>query len=118
MNLRKPSVGEKSAKWNETHKGNGRSAVKTFRHRPGIARRPALASPLTRVRKHPEPKEALDRAHDYAQAIVEAVPPLLVLDPDLRVVTANGSFCKAFKISSRQTLNRRVEISVLPLEQK
>ena len=108
MNLRKPSVGQKSTRSNETHKGN-RNAIKAFRHPPGVrARKLALASPLTRVRKHPEPKEELDRAHDYAQAIVEAVPPLLVLDPDLRVVTANASFCKAFKISLRQTLNRRV----------
>ncbi len=45
---------------------------------------------------------------DYAEAIIEAVPPLLVLDEQLRVQTANGSFCKAFKISLRQTLNRRV----------
>jgi PAS domain S-box-containing protein len=45
---------------------------------------------------------------DYAEAIIEAVPPLLVLDAKLRVQTANESFCKCFKISSRQTLNRRV----------
>ena len=34
---------------------------------------------------------------DYAEAIIEAVPPLLVLDQKLRVQTANGSFCKASK---------------------
>ena len=45
---------------------------------------------------------------DYAEAVIEAVPPLLVLDEKLRVQTANESFCKCFKISSRQTLNRRV----------
>ncbi|SPE50823.1 putative Histidine kinase [Verrucomicrobia bacterium] len=45
---------------------------------------------------------------DYAEAVIEAVPPLLVLDERLRVQTANASFCKAFKISSRQTLKRRV----------
>src|SRR5512133_2276120 len=48
------------------------------------------------------------RALDYAEAIVETVPPLLVLDAKLRVQTANASFCKAFKISSRQTVNRLV----------
>ena len=108
MNLRKPSVGQKSTRSNETHKGNGRSAIKAIRHPSGVRARKHALAPLTRVREHPEPKEALEHAHDYAQAIVEAVPPLLVLDPDLRVVTANGSFCKAFKISSRQALNRRV----------
>ena len=47
-------------------------------------------------------------ARDYAEAIIEAVPPLLVLDEELRVQTANASFCKCFKISQRQTLNRRI----------
>src|SRR5688572_1410559 len=45
---------------------------------------------------------------DYAEAVIEAVPPLLVLDENLRVQTANKSFCKGFKISARQTVNRRV----------
>jgi len=45
---------------------------------------------------------------DYAEAVIEAVPPLLVLDRKLRVQTANESFCRCFKISSRQTLNRLV----------
>lgn len=45
---------------------------------------------------------------DYAEAVIEAVPPLLVLDEELRVQTANKSFCKSFKISSRDTVNRLV----------
>jgi PAS domain S-box-containing protein len=45
---------------------------------------------------------------DYAEAVIEAVPPLLVLDRKLRVQSANESFCKCFKISPAQTLNRRV----------
>jgi len=45
---------------------------------------------------------------DYAEAVIEAVPPLLVLDEKLRVQTANESFCKSFKISARETLNRQV----------
>src|SRR6185369_10914597 len=45
---------------------------------------------------------------DYAEAVIEAVPPLLVLDEKLHVQTANKSFCKAFKISARETINRRV----------
>src|SRR5256885_581 len=50
-------------------------------------------------------KQLLD-TRDYAEAVVEAVPPLLVLDQKLRVHTANESFCRHFKISSRRTLNR------------
>ena len=45
---------------------------------------------------------------DYAEAVIEAVPPLLVLDHELRVLTANASFCKCFKVSQHQTLNRLI----------
>jgi PAS domain S-box-containing protein len=45
---------------------------------------------------------------DYAEAVIEAVPPLLVLDQELRVQTANKSFCKCFKIAASQTVNRPV----------
>jgi PAS domain S-box-containing protein len=45
---------------------------------------------------------------DYAEAVIEAVPPLLVLDDQLRVQTANKSFCKGFKISARETVGRLV----------
>ncbi|HEU6448484.1 MAG TPA: ATP-binding protein [Verrucomicrobiae bacterium] len=45
---------------------------------------------------------------DYAEAVIEAVPPLLVLDEELRVQTANKSFCKSFKIPARDTVNRLV----------
>ncbi len=55
-----------------------------------------------------ELQQRLLATRDYAEAVIEAVPPLLVLDPNLRVLTANASFCKCFKISSAQTLNRRV----------
>jgi PAS domain S-box-containing protein len=53
-------------------------------------------------------QQQLLATRDYAEAIIESVPPLLVLDSKLRVQTANESFCKCFKISSRQALNRRV----------
>ena len=48
----------------------------------------------------------LTQARDYAQAIVEAVPPLLVLDADLRVTTANESFYRHFRVTPLQTENR------------
>ena len=47
-------------------------------------------------------------AGDYAEAIIAAVPPLLVLDQKLRVQTANESFCDCFKISASETVNRLV----------
>jgi len=45
---------------------------------------------------------------DYAEAVIEAVLPLLVLDAKLRVQTANKSFCTWFKLPARQALNRRI----------
>jgi PAS domain S-box-containing protein len=45
---------------------------------------------------------------DYAEAVIEAVPPLLVLDDKLCVQTANKSFCKSFKISAHETVGRLV----------
>jgi two-component system, chemotaxis family, CheB/CheR fusion protein len=43
-------------------------------------------------------------ARDYANAIVETVSqPLLVLDPDLRIVRANGCFYETFQLVPAQT---------------
>ncbi len=42
---------------------------------------------------------------DYTQAIVDVIPPLLVLDEDLRVKMANVSFYKHFLVSPEQTEN-------------
>ena len=53
-------------------------------------------------------ERGLKQARDYAQAIVETVPPLLVLDEKLRVQMANESFCKFFKIARGETVNRLV----------
>jgi PAS domain S-box-containing protein len=76
---------------------------------------PRKADPQrTRLKERIKLKEAfvlqnqLLAARDYAESINEAVPPLLVLDENMRVQTANKSFCKAFKISARQALNRPV----------
>ena len=46
-------------------------------------------------------------AYDYANAVVETVrEPLLVLDPDLRVITANRSFYENFLAMPEETENR------------
>jgi len=46
-------------------------------------------------------------AYDYASAIIETVRgPLLVLTPDLRVITANRSFYASFLTTPEETLNR------------
>jgi len=68
----------------------------------GVDFRTAETQPQTLVQQH------LLVSRDYANAIIEAVPPLLVLDAKLKVQTVNQSFCKCFKLNSRQTLNRHV----------
>lgn len=49
-------------------------------------------------------KDLLYQALDFAQAIVETVrEPLLVLDTDLRVKTANSAFYRSFQVSPEET---------------
>jgi PAS domain S-box-containing protein len=51
----------------------------------------------------------LDDARPLAQAIVDTIrDPLLVLDQDLRVVTANRAFCQAFRMSLQDIHGRPV----------
>ena len=50
-------------------------------------------------------EQALKQERDFAQAIVETVAPLLVLDQKLRVQIANDSFYKHFHVSHAQTEN-------------
>ena len=53
--------------------------------------------------------EQAREARDYAEAIVETVPePLLVLDGELRVLTANKSFYKTFRAPQRKTVGRTI----------
>jgi PAS domain S-box-containing protein len=114
MNRPKPSARPNSSAASSRLTGRGRNTLRASGRPPT---RPRAASQserrlLGRRVDQPldslEPDRALNLAHQYAQAIIEAVPPLLVLDEKLRVQTANESFCKSFKISSGQTVNRRV----------
>jgi len=46
-------------------------------------------------------------ARDYAESIVSTIrEPLVVLDNDLRVVSANNSFYKTFKVTQEDTKNK------------
>jgi PAS domain S-box-containing protein len=44
-------------------------------------------------------------ARDYAEAVIESIPPFLVLDSDLRVLSANDSFCEHFHVAREGTEN-------------
>jgi two-component system, chemotaxis family, CheB/CheR fusion protein len=51
----------------------------------------------------------VEAGRNYAQAIVETVQiPLLVLEADFRVNTANRSFCETFQVSQRATANSTI----------
>ena len=51
----------------------------------------------------------LDEAHPLAQAIVDTIrDPLLVLDQDLRVVTANRAFDQTFRMNRQDIQGRPV----------
>jgi two-component system, chemotaxis family, CheB/CheR fusion protein len=51
----------------------------------------------------------LEAARNYAEAIVETVQvPLLVLEADFRVNTANRSFCETFQVSQLETANSTI----------
>ena len=50
------------------------------------------------------PLVAIARGHDLAEAIVDAIrEPLLVLDPDFRVIAASRSFYRTFAVTPRKT---------------
>jgi PAS domain S-box-containing protein len=52
-----------------------------------------------------EPLRSEDQSiwvRDYAEAILRSVPPLLILDEELRVKIANDSYCKHFAVSASQ----------------
>jgi two-component system, chemotaxis family, CheB/CheR fusion protein len=51
----------------------------------------------------------VEAARNYAEAIVETVQmPLLVLEADFRVNTANRSFCETFQVSQLETANSTI----------
>ena len=61
-------------------------------------------------------RASLDEASEYAENIINTVrEPLIVLDQDLRVVTASRSFYDFFKIKPKETWERN-GLSFWPLK--
>jgi len=57
--------------------------------------------------EHKGAEQVIRDAQEYAESIVATVrEPLLVLDADLRVITANRSFCQTFQVAPDETENR------------
>ena len=56
------------------------------------------------VTEHAQLKHALQEAREYAEAIMQTVrEPLVVLDGDLKIISANRSFYEAFEVTPEQT---------------
>ncbi|MFO7838109.1 MAG: PAS domain-containing protein, partial [Desulfosalsimonadaceae bacterium] len=52
-------------------------------------------------------KTSEEEAREYAESIINTVrEPLIVLDNDLRVISASRSFYDAFKVKPEETLGR------------
>ena len=56
-----------------------------------------------------ELSRSMEEARDFAESIINTVrEPLLVLDQDLRVVSANSSFYKKFRVTPEETGSKRI----------
>jgi PAS domain S-box-containing protein len=75
--------------------------------------------PLNHRERHPfadrmasssrQPLIDIDDVHTVAQGIVDAIhDPLLVLDQNLRVITANRAFCQTFSVTRQSVEDRPV----------
>jgi PAS domain-containing protein len=54
-------------------------------------------------------EETFEKAQKYTESIVETIrEPLIVLTPDLRVITANRSFYEMFHVTPEETEGRFV----------
>jgi two-component system CheB/CheR fusion protein len=55
--------------------------------------------------------EQVERARDYASAIIETVrQPLIVLDGELRIEASNGAFYQTFRTSPEETIRSIYEV--------
>jgi two-component system CheB/CheR fusion protein len=53
-------------------------------------------------------EQKIREARDFAQAVIESVPPLVILEPDLRVRNANQAFYATFGVLPAQTEGRLI----------
>jgi two-component system CheB/CheR fusion protein len=75
-----------------------------------ITERREIENGLEKARKELEViKRSEDEAREYAESIINTVrEPLIVLDQDLRVVTASRSFYEVFKVNPKETVEQLI----------
>jgi PAS domain S-box-containing protein len=56
------------------------------------------------ITEHKKARQAIEEARAYAENIVETIQePLIVLDTDLKVISANSAFYQTFKVNHKET---------------
>ena len=61
------------------------------------------------IAERKQAEETFEKAQEYAQHIVETIrEPLIVLTPDLKVISANRSFYETFHVTPKETEGRFV----------
>jgi two-component system CheB/CheR fusion protein len=75
-----------------------------------ITERREIENGLEKARKELEViKQSEDEAREYSESIINTVrEPLIVLDQDLRVVTASRSFYEVFKVNPKETVGQLI----------
>ena len=75
-----------------------------------ITGRKEIEAGLEKTRKELEViKKTADEAREYAESIINTVrEPLIVLDQDLRVVTASRSFYDSFRVTTQETIGNLI----------
>jgi len=64
---------------------------------------------FTDITEHKQVADAVNEARLYAESIVQTIrQPLLILDPKLRVQSANPAFYTLFQVPEEETRNRRI----------
>jgi two-component system CheB/CheR fusion protein len=75
-----------------------------------ITERREIEAGLEKTRKELEViKQSADEAREYSESMIDTVrEPLIVLDQDLRVVTASRSFYEVFKVNPKETMGQLI----------
>ncbi len=80
------------------------SRIDELEHQLGVVRL-SLSVATLEAERFRETESELKRAIEYSKAVVQDMPPLLILDQELRVKTANTSFYSHFRVLPTQTEN-------------
>ena len=91
------------------HESDGWFSLRIHPYRSSQERVDGAVLQLLDVNRLKSAMEEVEHARDYAETIIKTVrEPLLVLDKNLRVQTANRAFFESFRLSEKQILHRSI----------